>query len=74
MKKSIEEVAAARFEILSPLLNASLDPVLRIEKQKEVAWHCEKSYRTIGRWLKSYAAYGFAGLKPKKTCPKTVSR
>lgn len=26
-----------------------------------------KMYRTIGRWLKSYAANGFAGLKPSKT-------
>ena len=73
MEKSMEDVAAARFEIISPLLDASLDPVLRIEKQKEVSWHCGKSYRTIGRWLKSYAANGFAGLKPSKTCPKTVS-
>ncbi|SCM82314.1 hypothetical protein KL86SPO_50085 [uncultured Sporomusa sp.] len=73
MKKSMEDVAAARFEMISPLLDASLDPVLRIEKQKEVAWHCGKSYRTIGRWLKAYEANGFAGLKPKKTCPKTVS-
>lgn len=73
MKKSMEDVAAARFEIISPLLNASLDPVARIEKQKEVSWHCGTSYRTIGRWLKSYAAHGFAGLKPKKTCPKTGS-
>lgn len=71
MKKSMEDVAAARFEIISPLLDAALDPVLRIEKQKEVSWHCGKSYRTIGRWLKSYAAHGFTGLKPKKTCPKT---
>ena len=73
MKKSIEDVAASRFEIISPLLDASLDAVLRIEKQKEVAWHSGKSYRTIGRWVKTYAAKGFAGLKPKKTCPKSVS-
>ena len=73
MEKSMEDVAAARFEIISPLLDASLAPVLRIEKQKEVSWHCGKSYRTIGRWLKSYTANGFAGLKPSKTCPKTVS-
>src|SRR5574344_2883879 len=70
-KKSMEDVAAARFEIISPLLDAALDPVLRIEKQKEVSWHCGKSYRTIGRWLKSYAAHGFTGLKPNKTRPKT---
>ena len=73
MKKSMEDVAAARFEIISPLLDATLDPVLRIEKQKEVSWHCGKSYRTIGRWLKAYQSTGFAGLKPKRTCPKTVS-
>lgn len=73
MKKSMEDVAAARFAIISPLLDATLDPVLRIEKQKEVSWHCGKSYRTIGRWLKAYQSTGFAGLKPKKTCPKTVS-
>ena len=30
MKNSMEDVAAARFEIISPLLDASLDPVLRI--------------------------------------------
>ena len=40
MKNSMEDVAAARFEIISPLLDASLDPVLRIEKQKEVSCHC----------------------------------
>ena len=73
MEKSMEDVAAARFEIISPLLDASLDPVLRIEKQKEVSWHCGKSYRTIGRWLKAYQATGFTGLKPRKTCPKAVS-
>jgi transposase InsO family protein len=69
MKKSREDVAAARFEIISPLLSASFDAVLRIEKQKEVARHFGKSYRTIGRWLKAYEISGFSGLKPKKTCP-----
>lgn len=73
MKKSMEDVAAARFESISPLLDASLDFSLRIEKQKEVAWHSGKSYRTIGRWLKAYEANGFAGLKPKKTCPKAAA-
>lgn len=73
MKKSMEDVAAARFEIISPLLDASLDSVLLIEKQKEVAWHCGKSYRTIGRWLKAYHSDGFEGLKPKKPCPNRKS-
>lgn len=73
MKKTLEDVAAARFEIISPLLDASLDPVLLIEKQKEVTWHSGKSYRTIGRWLTSYRASGFEGLKPRSSCSQKES-
>ena len=72
MTKSAEEIAAKRFEIISSLLDASLDPALLISKKKEVAWHTGKSYRTIGRWLKAYQVDGFKGLKPKTTVSKTA--
>lgn len=73
MTKSIEEIAAKRFEIISCLLDATLDPALLINKKKEAAWHTGKSYRTIGRWLKAYQSEGFEGLKPKKPVLKTAA-
>jgi len=73
MGKSTEKIAAKRFQIISSLLDATLDPALLINKKKEVAEHADKSYRTIGRWLSAYQADGFEGLKPKKTVPKAVA-
>lgn len=73
MKKSTEEIAAKRFEIISSLLDSALDPALLIRKKKEAADHAGKSYRTIGRWLAAYQIDGFEGLKPKKTVPKAVT-
>ena len=65
-----QEVAAERFEIISPLLDPNLDADLFCAKKNELAEHCSLSYRTIGRWYKRYKQEGFQGLIPKSPVPK----
>lgn len=71
-----EEMAANRFQLISPLLSGDLDAAQKAETKKQI---CEKSGlsdRTIRRYLARYRAGGFEGLKPNKTArkPETVLR
>lgn len=63
-KKSREETAYERAQILNPLMGPSLDPALRALKIQAVALEAAVSTRTIRRWLKAYEEQGFSGLVP----------
>ena len=54
MKKSREETAYERAQILNPLMGPSLDPALRALKIEEAAQEAGVSTRTIRRWFKAY--------------------
>lgn len=64
MKKSREETAYERAQILNPLMGPALDPALRALKIEAVALEVGVSTRTIRRWLKAYEDEGFNGLLP----------
>ncbi len=64
MKKSREETAYERAQILNPLMGPSLDPALRALKIEAAAMEVGVSTRTIRRWLKAYEKEGFNGLVP----------
>jgi transposase InsO family protein len=63
--KSPEEVAAERFEMISPLTLESMDRGRRIDLTKEIASNSGISERSIRRYLDAFRKEGFEGLKPK---------
>ena len=67
---TLEERAAERFQIISPLLDEGLDARQLSAKKNEVAAASKVSRRTLERWHKAYAEKGFAGLMPKSSTPQ----
>lgn len=64
-KQRTEELAANRLQLISPLLDPTLD-VAKIQKMKEeLSMQTGLSERTIRRYINSYKEHGFDGLKPK---------
>lgn len=63
--KRAEEVAANRLQIISPLLDPVLDKAKRQDLKEAASIQFGISERTIRRWVSSYEAKGFEGLKPK---------
>ena len=64
-KTNPEETAARRMQLITPLLDPSLDAQRIIELKKEICYREDISYRTISRYLDAYHQEGFQGLKPK---------
>ena len=61
-----EEVAAERFELISPLLVENLDRGRRIDLTREISKKGGISERSVRRYLDAYSASKFEGLKPKQ--------
>jgi putative transposase len=61
---SVESTAASRFQMISPLLDASLDAAARCRLQEKIAAEHGVSTRTVYRYEDAYRKQGFAGLKP----------
>lgn len=59
-----ESTAASRFQMISPLLDASLDTAARCRLREKIAVGQGISTRTIYRYENAYRKQGFAGLKP----------
>ena len=78
------EIAAFRFEMISPLLDDKLTEaqkrrILCDRTRRAVQWPCSSKKRPIGRstlfrWLKDYREKGFLGLMPKVRKDKGVVR
>jgi len=64
-KQTPEDVAAKRLSMITPLLEADLDPARMVELKKKISEAHECSYRSISRYLQAYQREGFGGLKPK---------
>ena len=69
-----DDVAAARLRMITPLLDQSLDASQIIELKKKISENNEISYRSVSRYLKTYLAEGFAGLKPKTGYKRTGNK
>lgn len=64
-QKKAEEIAAARMQLLAPLLTSGLDPAKARQIKTQVCEQSGLSERTIRRYLAQYRKEGFEGLKPK---------
>lgn len=63
--KRVEEIAANRLKIITPLLDGTLDRDKFLALKEETCIRTGMSERTIRRWLHSYKDKGFDGLKPQ---------
>lgn len=78
------EIAAFRFEMISPLLDDKLTEaqkrrIIRDRTRRAVQWPCSSGKKPIGRstlfrWLKDYREKGFLGLMGKVRKDKGVAR
>ena len=59
-----ESEALKRFQIISPLLEETLDPAARQQLREKQAQHYQISVRSIYRYENAYRKSGFTGLKP----------
>lgn len=60
-----EEIAAARLQLITPLLDQTLDQGKKQLLKEQICMQAGCSERTLRRYLKEYEKYGFKGLKPK---------
>jgi transposase InsO family protein len=73
-KLNPEDTAAKRMQLITPLLDPSLDSQKIIELKKQICYRENISYRTISRYLDAYRSEGFQGLKPKVSYHQKESR
>jgi transposase InsO family protein len=64
-QKKAEDLAAARVQLLSPLLAEGVDPAKASQLKAQICAQTGLSERTLRRYLSQYRAEGFSGLKPK---------
>jgi len=64
-QRKAEEIAAARVQLLSPLLASGLDAAKAQELKEQISKEHGISERTLRRYLAMYSLNGFSGLKPK---------
>lgn len=64
-KEYMEETAANRLQIISPLLDPAIDKGKYQQIKEEASIRYSVSERTLRRWITAYRDYGFDGLKPK---------
>lgn len=64
-QRKAEEIAAARMQMLSPLLAEGLDAAKAREIKSQICEQNGISDRTLRRYLAQYGNAGFGGLKPK---------
>jgi len=63
-RKTQDEVAAFRFELIAPLICEGMDKSLRSDVMRKITERSGVSDRTVRRWLASWQSGGFDGLKP----------
>ena len=63
-KKWQEDEALHRFQLISPILDDSLDPAKRLQIRKEIAEKNDITTRSLYRYEAAYRAGGFRALKP----------
>jgi len=66
-KERIEEIAANRLKLITPLLDPMLDKAKKQMLKEQICNQSALSERTIRRYLNLYETQGFEGLKPQTT-------
>lgn len=59
-----EDQALARFQMIAPLLDESLDQAKRVQLRERLSTQHQVSIRSLYRYERYYRENGFAGLKP----------
>lgn len=72
-KKWQEQEALRRFQIISPLLDESLDSAKKQQLREKLAEKHQLSVRSLYRYEKAFSTSEFSGLKPK-TLEKRISK
>lgn len=72
-KKWQDKEALARYTLIAPLLDETLDPARRSSMRQETALKVGISERTLYRYEAAYKEKGFDGLKPV-VCERTLSK
>lgn len=67
-----ENQALARFQLISPLLDESLDQAKRIELREQISEQHQISTRSLYRYENYYRKNGFSGLKPMNRESRTA--
>lgn len=65
-----DDTALERFQMISRLVDTSLDPAKRVQLRHEIAAQYDVSYKTVKRYDDAYQKGGFEGLKPKSHGPR----
>ena len=60
-----EDQALERFQMISPLLDESLDQAKRVELREQLSMQYQVSTRSLYRYENNYRKNGFGGLKPR---------
>lgn len=66
-RERIEEIAANRLQIITPLLDPSLDKAKHQTIKESISIQYGVNERTIRRWINLYNENGFDGLKPQRS-------
>ena len=66
-KQRMEEIAANRLKLISPLLDTALDRDKKQMLKEQICIQTGLSERTIRRYLNLYQEKGFEGLKPQSS-------
>lgn len=66
-KQRVEEIAANRLKLISPLLDTALDRDKKQMLKEQICIQSGLSERTIRRYLNLYQEKGFEGLKPQSS-------
>ena len=66
-RERIEEIAANRLQIITPLLDPALDKAKHQTIKESISIQYGVNERTIRRWINLYNEKGFDGLKPQKS-------
>lgn len=66
-RNRIEEIAANRLSIITPLLDPTLDKAKHQEIKESISIKYDINERTIRRWINLYNEKGFEGLMPKRS-------
>ena len=72
-QKKAEDMAAQRFQLISPLLADGIDAGKAKQLKEEICKTSGLSERTIRRYLSQYRSDGFSGLKPAGTSKRVKS-
>ena len=72
-QQAYDEQALQKYQMISPLLDESLDLAKRLALRQQISAEQNVSTRTLYRYEKAYREQGFTGLRPQQRPPAKLS-